>query len=270
MTHDPWLSIIVPILVTIVILYSLGSALIEYAHRLETLTKKLTPIIGKIDRRAEEIIAHKNSRLDHWLGWTSSVPHLADFVTLSRIACIEYALACFRRQSYHEATQWFIIGWLTDIIDGPLARIRARRTGRTMRHGKYLDVGTDLYCFGRMVQTLHVRFPVLLMNIFSTTVAIRSLYGLALFLRRWVKWIRLSFLPDSTTGKYKTMFVALGFGLVICWPGSNVAADWAIGTLCGALVLELASLTQQYIRWRRIARSTLAPEAEPSQPSVPP
>jgi hypothetical protein len=69
-----------------------------------------------------------------------------------------------------------------------------------------------------------------------------------LIFRRWHNRLPSNILPESIAGKFKTVFIALSFGLIVLNRANLTTQAWAWSLLGVALVLELLSLLQQSFR----------------------
>ncbi len=189
---------------------------------------------------------HKDEWLNQWIG---GIPMTANTMSVLRPMAVVVALSQFYDHRTLGAILAFTTGWILDLLDGPKARHEARIRGRPSAYGHILDPAMDILCFLMMVVVLRRYFPPLLMWVFGGAIAARALYGGLLLIRyRWWPNLRLTMMPESIAGKFKTLFAAIAFGLIIIWPNSGVARHWAARTLVFATVLELISLMQQTFR----------------------
>lgn len=178
----------------------------------------------------------------------------ADALTVLRPLFIAGSLLAFQWQWFTTAITLFVVGWVTDLLDGPKARYEAELRGQPTRHGPFMDPGADIICDLLTLTWLGHYLSKPLAIAFGITLAIRSLYGsMAITKAIWPHILfRVRLMQESITGKFKRVPIVVSFGLIIIWPNEPTAISWANGTLVLATCIEAISLLQQTWRIRRL------------------
>lgn len=178
------------------------------------------------------------------------VPISADAMTVLRLIATLICLDAFVEHRTTIAVSAFSIGWLLDLFDGLKARAETARRGYPTAWGKYLDPGIDLVCFMSTAVVLARWYPFWLILSFSLMISTRVLLFFIIMIGRatsgrWKTRLSSNILPESIAGKFKTVFVAMSFGLIILHRTNRLEQRWAWWLLGTALVLEILSLIQQ-------------------------
>lgn len=245
-----WTSTTIVLFVFVIIV--LGAA------GLTAITQYMTRIqhaLEHLDRIGRQIREWKDR---HFVRHVDRLPLSADTMTLGRLIAIIVSLSANQHQHRLAATLWFGLAWLLDLFDGLKAQAEQQRRGRPTPWGKYLDPVVDVLCFLLMTVTLRRHFPVALAYLFGGLILLRVTLFLgsvvARLSRQWRERISSTILPESIAGRFKTVFVALAFGLVIAAPQATVVQILASVLLTFACVLEAISLAQQI--WRVLRQFT--------------
>lgn len=262
MSPDLWFAIAAAIGIVVVMAVTAILATFQHRLRISAALDRLKTSLERLEYHGENVKQDKDAWLDRWLDhipWPKIGPfRVADLVTLSRLVLVGRALWLYHHQQFPLALLWFALGWLTDLLDGPIARAEKRRHGSPSTYGHILDVTVDIICFASMTVIMAYDVPWWFVPLFATALAVRSLFGLYLLIRLvWLKWLPLAFMPESIAGKYKTVFVTLAFGMIMLWPQSG-NSWWTILTFGLAITLEMVSLTQQGCRAISVIRAWLS------------
>ena len=167
-----------------------------------------------------------SGRVPHWI-------NLANLFTLVRMACVPFAVHAILREQHGRALAIVLVGGVTDIIDGTLAR----RFGMATSVGAYLDPITDKIFLSAVYICLAAISSVpwwLVIEIFSRDFLILAGCGAAILL------LHMRQFPPSVWGKASTflqIFCALLVMIGNASPASG-ASRWA-----AALFWPVAALT---------------------------
>lgn len=239
-----WLTATVALIALVIVVLAIAgmTAITQYMTRIQQ-------TLIQIDHLGRRVRAWKDSRLQSYV---DRIPISADVMTVSRLAAVGASLWQSELQHTLLAGTLFGTAWILDLFDGLKAQAEQRRRGHPTPWGKYLDPGIDIACFLIMAIGLRDRFPTSIVCSFALLICLRVLlFGAILVARlspRWRLRIPSTILPESIAGKFKTVFVALAFGLVIIAPHTRILVQVAIPLLVIACVLEFISLAQQ--GWR--------------------
>ncbi len=255
MSFSSWLSIAVPVLVTVVIGGITILSIFKYRSRIDR-------ALDTLEARGKRVKQLKDEKI---MPWICFIPIPADALTYSRPLLILSSVIVFADGRLRLAVALYVIGWLTDLLDGPRARyeailraIKAKLSEpQPTRHGPFLDPGADIICDALTIGWLGGFFSGWLVWVFSVLVAIRAVYGILAIIKEWRPQRlpeNIQLLPESILGKYKRVVLFLAFGLVITLPASRLAQGWAALTLALAVIMEIGSLVQQVFRWSRQRR----------------
>lgn len=239
-----------------------------------------TQFLGQI---GENIREFKDQQLEDWVGKRIPIP--ANVLTVVRFFVLIGSLYYIWVVLFAWAAGCFIGGWLLDFIDGLKARseekrahqqakalrgrgrlreaavIRARSI-RARRFGKYADPYVDIphliahgIALDSSIHTFHLEWNWHLGWLFSGALVVRVvLYGIyrLIFANR----IRKSILPRTVEGQYKTVFVVIGFGLILVDPTRQVIGFIPELLIGCAVCLEPISLLVQGKRVIQLVRKT--------------
>lgn len=139
----------------------------------------------------------------------TAILNLPNYLTLIRIAAIPFFLVLLFSRLYNYALLVFLIGGITDALDGPVARFTNQRT----RLGAYLDPLADklLIISSLVVLTLIAAVPAwLTILVLSRDVIVTLGYGAIYF----VVEERMEIQP-STLGKINTFLLLMTITIVL-------------------------------------------------------
>jgi cardiolipin synthase len=159
--------------------------------------------------------------------------NIANLFTLVRLACVPFAVQAILRQQHDRALTIVLIGGLTDVIDGTLAR----RFGMATSVGAYLDPITDKIFLSAVYIALAMISSVpwwLVIEIFVRDFLILAGSGAAIL------FFRKRHFPPSVWGKAST-FLQILCALVVMI--GNAMEDSAASRWAGALIWPVAILT---------------------------
>lgn len=160
--------------------------------------------------------------------------NLPNFLTLIRILAIPFFLALLTSHLYLEALFVFVLGGITDFLDGAVARIRNQQTAL----GRYLDPVADklLIMSSFVMLGLVGGIPSwLVVLVVSRDIIILLGYGLVRFLVEEPIEIRPSFL-----GKLNTLFQLVTVGVLLLF---LYEPDFLVSWLDDALIYATATTT---------------------------
>lgn len=235
---------LVALSVIVIVLLAAGfSALAQYRHRVQR-------VLEIADRFGLKIRAFKDRQLQ------ASVDRIrlsADGMTWLRLLATIGCLIAYKCELTFLAVSLFVLAWMLDLFDGLKARAELIRRGRPTPWGKYLDPGVDLACFAAMATVLADLYPNWLIISFAGMITMRVLLFIIILLgrlafRHWHDRLPSNILPESIAGKFKTVFIALSFGLVLLNRENHTTQVWSWWLLGTSIVLEVLSLLQQSVR----------------------
>lgn len=240
--HADFATTMVTIVVAVILLVVIALATAQYLARIYQTVVTILSAIAGVGRTIRQF------KDDHLESWVDAIPIGADSMTILRPICIGIGLDRFIAEARGLAVLFFALGWLFDLTDGLKASAEAKRRGRPTRHGKYLDPAVDILSFVLMVVVLWANFPGWLMVSFSIGIGLRVACFTAIVAGRlWWGWrdrLPSNVLPHSIAGQFKTVFTALGFGLIILNGQPGVRLDLATNLLVTATILEFLSLIE--------------------------
>lgn len=191
---------------------------------MDFIRKKL--IIKKLQDWYQKHQHHQWFKLVRWFH-----PNL---LTISRVVIFSPLVVFFLiTQQKETAVIFWLIGWLTDALDGPLAIVTNRQTVS----GKFLDPVCDrIYFFVVISTTLVIYYLPLIINLSLCLIMLLELVLPALYLVAKLEHKRATIYPHNAFGKLKTCLLALIVPLI--W-FSKPENNWQfiLGSLIGAALL---------------------------------
>jgi CDP-diacylglycerol--glycerol-3-phosphate 3-phosphatidyltransferase len=171
------------------------------------------------------------------LGW----PNLVSILRAALVPVIVVLILAEQRAAMDVAAVLFVVGALTDGLDGYLAR----RHGMTTTMGQWLDPLSDkLFVLAPMVTlTLLDRFPA-----WATVVVLAR--EIAVSALRWYLGSRRESMPASNVAKWKTASQVVVVTMYLL-PLTGGLADLRLGALWVSVALTVYSGLDYFLRTRR-------------------